>query len=137
MGSGLMQERHARTSVSALAYHLVWATKYRRPVLVDQVAVVAKQLFSQKLNALDGQMIAADIMPDHVHLFVALPATATLPRVVHRLKGTSARYLLQHHPVIKRQLWGGHLWNPSYWASTVGNVSAAGVARYSAEQRGK
>jgi len=35
------------------------------------------------------------------------------------LKGVSARLLLKAHPEIRSQLWGGHVWNPSYFIATV------------------
>ena len=43
----------------------------------------------------------------------------TIPNMVKALKGVSARLLFKAHPEIKRQLWGGHLWNPSYFVATV------------------
>jgi putative transposase len=136
MSSGLIDEQHTRTSVSALAYHLVWATKYRRPVLVGEVAAAAQRMLAEIVKAMNGRLVAAEVMPDHVHLFVVLPVTLPLPTLMQRLRGVSARRLFQEYPGIKRRLWNGHLWNPSYWASTVGNVSAAGVARYIAQQHG-
>ena len=39
--------------------------------------------------------------------------------MVKALKGVSARLLFKAHPEIKRQLWGGHLWNPGYFVATV------------------
>lgn len=37
---------------------------------------------------------------------------------IKALKGVSAR-LLKEFPLLKKKLWGGHLWNPSYFVATV------------------
>jgi putative transposase len=33
-------------------------------------------------------------------------------------------------PALKKRLWGGHLWSPSYYVGTAGTVDAATVQRY-------
>jgi putative transposase len=55
--------------------------------------------------------------------------------LVKILKGASARRLFVRHPELKRHLWRGHLWNPSYYVGTVGEMSADVVARYIASQK--
>ena len=35
------------------------------------------------------------------------------------MKGNLARQMFLAHPELKQELWGGHLWNPSYCAVTV------------------
>ena len=39
------------------------------------------------------------------------------------LKGNTARWMFMEHPQLKEQLWGGHLWNPSYCVVTVSDRS--------------
>lgn len=46
------------------------------------------------------------------------------------LKGTTARKLFVQFPELKQKLWDGHLWSPSYYAGTAGNVSAATIEKY-------
>jgi putative transposase len=45
--------------------------------------------------------------------------------------------LFLKHPEIKRFLWGGHLWNPSYYAGTAGGVSKEAILRYIEGQKTK
>ncbi len=33
-------------------------------------------------------------------------------------------------PVLKKRLWSGNLWSPSYYVGTAGNVSAETIRRY-------
>ena len=46
------------------------------------------------------------------------------------LKGSTARKLFVKFPELKKQLWGGHLWSPSYYVGTAGNVSSETIQKY-------
>ena len=46
------------------------------------------------------------------------------------MKGNLARQLFLSHPELKKQLWGGHLWNPSYCAVTVSDRSREQILTY-------
>jgi len=53
------------------------------------------------------------------------------------LKGNTARWLFLSHPEIKESLWGGHLWNPSYFVATVSERSFDQVKAYIESQKNK
>ena len=57
--------------------------------------------------------------------------------MVKIMKGGIARRLFQRHPEMKKQLWGGHLWNPSYCAVTVSERSREMVEEYIESQKEK
>jgi putative transposase len=40
-----------------------------------------------------------------------------------------------HHPEIKNKLWGGHLWQPSYFAVTVSERSEEQIGEYIRHQK--
>ena len=46
------------------------------------------------------------------------------------MKGNLARQMFLVHPELKKELWGGHLWNPSYCAVTVSDRSRDQVLTY-------
>jgi putative transposase len=46
------------------------------------------------------------------------------------LKGASARRLFSAHPDLKKKLWGGNLWNPSYFVATVSEQTRAQIQKY-------
>ena len=78
---------------------------------------------------------ALEIMPDHVHLFVASDPTRCVAEIVNRLKGFTSRLLRQEFPSLRSRL--PTLWSRSSYAGTVGHLSAATVRRYIASQKGK
>ena len=53
------------------------------------------------------------------------------------MKGNLARQLFLSHPELKQELWGGHLWNPSYCAVTVSDRSRDQVMAYIEGQKEK
>ena len=81
-------------------------------------------------NKKGWDMISKEIQPDHIHLFVSIPPAVAVANAVRVFKGVTARRLFQQFPVIKKKLWGGNLWSPSYYVGTAGNVSAKTIESY-------
>lgn len=75
-------------------------------------------------------VISKEIQPDHIHLFVSIPPAIAVADAVKVLKGVIARLLFQRFPALKKRLRDGHLWSPSYYVGTAGNVSAETIRRY-------
>ena len=54
------------------------------------------------------------------------------------LKGVSARILMKEYGIIiKKNLWGGHLWNPSYFVATVSENTEEQIKIYINSQKEK
>jgi REP-associated tyrosine transposase len=132
-----MDSRYAQNAgaVYALKYHVVWCPKYRRPVLVGAVADRLRALLGEKAVELGMTIHALEVMPEHVHLFVESDPTRCVAEIVNRLKGFTSRVLRQEHPSLRSRL--PTLWSRSYFAASIGHVSAATIERYIAEQKGK
>jgi putative transposase len=64
------------------------------------------------------------IAPSFVH------PSAYIPDMLKALKGVSARLLLRAHPEIRSQLWGDHVWNPSYFIATVSENTEEQIRHY-------
>ena|SRR5215208_2859831 len=128
----IQEYRHKTTSVSLSNYHLIFCPKRRRKVLVNAVKVRLDTLIRETAAALDCTVLALEIMPDHVHLFLAAPPTLAPHTIVRRIKGRSSRVLRQEFPHLLRL---PSLWTRSYFSSTAGNVSSQTIQRYIAEQQ--
>ena len=83
------------------------------------------------------QILAMEVMPDHIHLLLDCKPQFMISDMVKILKGNTARWLFMRHPELKKCLWGGHLWNPSYCAVTVSDRSRDQVTRYINSQKKK
>jgi len=128
---------YGRGCVYRIQYHFVWCVKYRKAVLVGDVEQTLRRdikLIAQEFNA---KIIAMEIMPDHVHLLVDCSPKHYIPNLIKGLKGHSARCLFASHPELKSSLWGGHLWNPSYFVATVSENTRSQVEEYIRTQKNR
>lgn len=101
-------------------------------MLVGQVETRLKELIAETTEKLDCSVIALEVMPDHVHLFLSCHPSLAPDQIMFRIKGYSSRVLRQEFPhLLKMQ----SLWTRSYFVSTAGNVSSETVKRYIAEQK--
>jgi len=125
---------HSRTTVYNLGYHLIWRPKYRRKVLVDEVEHRLRELLYEKAETINVTIESLEVMPDHLHLFVKTPPTASPHWVVQQLKGYTSRVMRQEYPQLK---WMPTLWTRSYYAESCGHISEDTVKRYIEDQKGQ
>ncbi|MFA7463163.1 MAG: IS200/IS605 family transposase [Anaerovoracaceae bacterium] len=126
-----MEAKFGRGYMYSLQYHIVWCVKYRKKILTaDRTAFLESVLRRTaaengigilELNIGDG---------DHVHMLVDCTPQHLIPSIVKSFKGTSARWLYRQFPELRQELWGGNIWNPSYFVSTVSENTEDQVRRY-------
>jgi len=126
----IMSYRKTAHSVYDLKYHLVWVTKYRKPILRSQIALRTRELIRQTCATMEVYIVSGHVSVDHVHLLVSVPPQIAVSELVQRLKGRSSRRLLEEFGELKRQYWGGHLWARGYFAVSTGNVTDEIIQQY-------
>lgn len=127
--------RHGAHTVYEIHLHLVWVTKYRRPVLVGDVGLRVRELIRQVCLEQEVTILKGHVSKDHMHLFVSMPPQVTISRLVQRLKGKSAYKLLQEFPMLQKRFWGRHIWARGYFCCSSGNVTDEMVMKYIENQR--
>ena len=123
--------RQVRTfpgGVYDLGLHVVWCPEYRRPVLGGRVAARLRELIGQKAAEHGWEIIALEVMPGHVHLFVRHDPKASASYIANQFKGFTSHVLREEFPHLRSRL--PTLWSKSYFAASVGAVSAATVQQY-------
>ena len=70
------------------------------------------------------KVLALEIIPDHLHLFVSCYPQLTLHKLAKAFKGRSSCYLRREFPQLPS------LWTNSYFGSTAGQVSRETGKRY-------
>jgi putative transposase len=126
--------RHAG-SVFSLKYHLVGCPKYRRKVLIGEIAEQLRCLLYEKAQELDVTIEALEIMPDHVHRFVQRDPTEAPQRLANQFKRYTARMLRLRNPPLRSRL--PSLWSRSYYVGAIGQVSEESVKRYIEMQKSR
>jgi putative transposase len=114
-------------------YHVVWCPKYRRSVLRNNIAKRLEEILRDVCKQLEAEIIALEIMPDHVHLLVEVDPQFGVHRLVKRLKGTSSRLLRQEFSYLRTSL--PTLWTNSVFYSTVGGAPLAVIKQYVENQK--
>ena len=110
-----------------LGLHVVWCPKYRgRPG--RPVGVRLRELIDVKAAEHGWRIVACEIMPDHVHLFVKTRPKDSPSYVANQLKGFTVAPLREEFPHLRSRL--PTLWSRSFFVAAVGAVSAATVQRY-------
>ena len=130
-------ERYVKNAgaIFSLKVHLVWCPKYRRKVLVNGVDERLKTLLMEKSQERGFVIHAMEVMPDHVHLFLEHGPTCGVAEIVNRLKGYTSRILRSEFPCLRSRI--PTLWSRSYFAGSVGSVTATAVQKYIEDQKGK
>ena len=119
-----------RNCVYKIAYHVIWCPKYCKQVLTGEIAEAVRGSITSICEERRWVILALEVRPDHIHLFVTIPPSLAVADAVKVLKGTTARRLFATFPELKKQLYGGHLWSPSYCVETAGDVSAETIRHY-------
>lgn len=111
-------------------YHIVWIPKYRKKVLDNaKLKEVLADILKGQSEERGWKVLALEIQPDHLHLFLSVPPNIAVANVVNLLKGNSSRQLRLVFPhlkaIVKKSLWAD-----GYYVSTAGFVSQAQVKKY-------
>lgn len=124
-------------------YHLVWIPKYRKMVLKGKVVEVLRNIIAGNCQDMHLEMLALEIMPDHIHLFVGTKPVHRPCDIVKQLKGNTSIQLRRVFPYLKYLGYQKHikrfpsLWARGYYCGSAGHVSQDSVKRYILEQNGK
>ena len=133
-----MQVHHGRGYIYSLQYHVVWCVKYRRKVITEQIEKSLFEILTKIAQDNNFSILEYNTDKDHVHLLIDCSPQNYIPSMLKALKGVSARLLMkQYGNELRKQLWGGHLWNPSYFIATVSENTEQQVKDYIKRQKEK
>jgi putative transposase len=105
-------------------YHIVFIPKCRRRTLYDEVRKHLGEVFHDLARHKDSRIEEGHLMPDHVHMLIAIPPKHAVAQVVGYIKGKSAIHLARVYGERKRNFSGQHFWARGYFVSTVGRDEA-------------
>ena len=122
--------RKTSHSVYDVKIHMVWITKYRKPVLFGNVATRLRDLIREICKSMDVEIIRGHVSKDHVHLFMSVPPHISVSTLAQRIKGKTSRKLLSEYRELAKKFWGRHLWARGYFAASSGNVTDEVIMQY-------
>jgi putative transposase len=126
--------RKGSHTVFDLKYHLVWTTKYRKPVLEGRLGLRVRDLIREICATHNIQIIRGHVSKEHIHLFLSMPPQISVSTIAQYLKGKTSRKLLMENPSLNKKFWGQHLWARGYFAASSGAITDEMVMDYIANQ---
>ena len=128
-----------RHSCYILKYHLVVVTKYRKPVLTEDVSYRLVQITKALLEDKWGcSLISAKTDPvtkDHIHILFEAPPQVQLSKLVNNYKNVSSRLLRKEFSdYLKKYFWEPIFWSKSYFIGCISDVTEKMVDNYITNQ---
>ncbi len=101
-------------------YHVVFVPKCRRRLLFEQLRRDLGAVFRSLADHKESRIEEGHLMPDHVHMLIAIPPKYAVSQVIGYIKGKSAIHIAREYGERKRNFVGQHFWARGYFVSTVG-----------------
>jgi putative transposase len=114
-------------------YPVAFCPKYRRKVQEGDSAKRCARVFREVAKKYRAEIIAMEIMPDHVHLLVEVDPQFGIHRFVKYVKGVSSHHLRKEFPSLVSRL--PSLWTNRYFVSTVGGAPLSVIKQYVENQK--
>ena len=111
--------------------HVMFKVKYCHKIFDDvRVEKRCAEILRETACEYGMQVDCIGFDRDHLHAIVDIGLLA-IWQAVKLFKGKTAKLLLREFPHLKRQyFWASGLWNPSYWADSVGAASYEAIQNY-------
>lgn len=131
-----MEVKTGRGYVYSIQYHIVWCVKYRHKILDDKIEKSLIKILHKIAKDNEFSILEINGDKDHIHLLIDCSPQHFIPNVIKALKGVSARLLMKEFgDELKKKLWGGHLWNSSYFVATVSEQTEDQIKEYIRNQK--
>jgi putative transposase len=127
-----MQYNHSRNKVFLINYHLIWCPKRRKKILVGDIKTRLEQIINEVAKEKNIEILALEVMPDHLHLFVSSHPNILVHNLIKAFKGRSSNLLRKEYPELLKL---PSLWTHSYFISTAGKVSSETIKKYIEAQK--
>ena len=124
-------------SVYLLTYHIVFVTKYRRPVITDEIGDFMKNHAAYLCGRFGGEMLSGETDRDHMHLLVSMPPEVAPSRLVTTLKTQLSKEVrMEYAEHVRKHLWNdAPFWSSSYFIASTGTTVMEKAKEYIEGQR--
>ena len=106
-------------------YHIVFAPKYRRQVIYQEIKADIGQILRKLCEQKGVEIIEANACPDHIHMLISIPPKYSVSQIMGYLKGKSSLMIFDRHANLKYKYGNRHFWARGYFVDTVGRNKKA------------
>lgn len=101
-------------------YHIVFTPKYRRKIFYGEKRKEIGKILRELCEWNEVKIIEAEVCPDHVHMYVAIPPKLAVSKFMGILKGKSSLIIFQRWSNLKYKFGQRSFWCRGYYVDTVG-----------------
>lgn len=119
-----------------LDYHVVLATQYRISVFDE---IIAPRLFDHlmKVGCKHGFVLdRMGLLPDHIHLILEAIPSLSIEDCVLAILNNTQQWMEKNYWGVLKETGAWNVWQPSFYAGTVGEFSTAQVRHFLKEPSG-
>lgn len=115
-----------------LKFHLIFACKYRKKLLVDQLDDDIKEIFQSISDCSDFDIDVMESDIDHIHFLISYVPSLSVAQIVRRMKQESTRRIWLLYPIsLRRSFWYKKIfWSDGYFACSIGEASVDTIHEY-------
>jgi putative transposase len=95
------------SAVYNVNYHIVWCSKFRKPILVRNVKEFVEEQLETIAQTKGYKILEAKVMPDHIHLFIEADPFDSPTNIVKIFKGVTGLRMSRKFPDLESKLWRG------------------------------
>lgn len=124
--------QHRRHNKNLLMAHLIFVTKYRKPLLVGKFRDDIKQYIYDICQNKHWYIKKIETDKDHIHILLQYNPTDSITKIVSLIKQKSTFMAWNHYEnMLKKQYWKEKtLWSNGYFAASIGTVSQTIIEEY-------
>ena len=112
--------KHTAHSSYRCEYYVVFAPKYRRKVIYNEIKKDMGEILRKLCNEMKVEIIEAEACPDHIHMLVSIPPYMSVAQFMGTLKSKSALMIFDRHANLKYKYGNRNFWCRGYYVDTVG-----------------
>ena len=114
-----------------LQYHLVVVTKYRHPVIDNELKASLIEYTNNYFKERDCNILAINTDKDNIHIVFEAYPNFNLAMFINAYKSASSRTMRRDYSdFLKSYYWKPYFWSQSYFVSTVSEKSTKLVQEY-------
>ena len=118
-------------SVYSLYYHFIQVVKYRKKVFVnDAIVDLLKTKTREIAETFNVDILDIECDKDHFHMLFKASPRLNIPQFINAVKTITSREIQRNFPDVKKELWEGKFWSPSYFLATSGQVTLDVLKKY-------
>ena len=118
-------------SVYSLYYHFIQVVKYRKKVFTNDAIVDFLKMKAREIaDTFNVDILDMECDKDYFHMLFKSTPILNIPQFINAIKTITSREIQRNFPDVRKELWKGKFWSPSYFLATSGQVTLDVLRKY-------